>query len=648
MGVPSVPVRQVLGIVPALDTVPHAATEECLSPQVLGQLLEALPVAAYTTDSSGRITYYNQSAIELWGCSPALGKIDFCGSWRLYWPDGTPMPHDQCPMAVALRERRQIRGAEAIAERPDGTRVPFLAFPTPLHSAQGELVGAINPLVDITERKRTEALGDCHRQALQRLADGAPLTDLLEFLIDAIERHSADGMLGSILLLNEGGTCFIKGVGRSLPETFNDAVEGVAVDSLLGICCHAVRNRHTVVVPDLLADPKWTLFAEFVRPFGLRAGWSSPILGSNGAVLGTFANYYRQPCDPTPQDLEWVEMVKRSVAIAIERERFEKSRQRLISIVESSGDAIVSKNLDGIITTWNPAAERIFGYKAEEIVGKPITILIPTGQHDEEPAILQRIRNGERIEHYETTRVRKDGSLIEISLTISPVRDAEGNVVGASKIARDITERKRTQVQQTLLLREMGHRVKNLFAVASGLVTLSARSARTPAEMAKALRERLGALALAHGLTRSGLIEPEGQGGQGATLHSLIRTIFSPYVGGRECVSVNCPDVPIGPSAVTDVAMVLHEFATNAVKYGALSRPEGFVRIDGQVVDDSLELKWEERNGPPLSGLPDHEGFGGMLAGRIVKGQFNGRLDYDWSLNGLIIRLAIPTLRLAS
>ena len=394
------------------------------------------------------------------------------------------MPHNQCPMAVALRERRQIRSAEAIAERPDGTRVPFLAFPTPLYSAQGELVGAINTLVDITERKRTEALGDCHRQALQKLADGVPLTELLEFLIDVTERHSAQGMLGSILLLDEVD-CFKKGIGRSLPEPFNEAVEGIAVDSLFGICCHAVRNRHTVVVPDLLADPKWALFAEFVRPFGLRAGWSSPILGSNGAVLGTFANYYRQPRDPTPQDLEWVEMVKRSVAIAIERERFEKSRQQLISVVESSDDAIISKNLDGIISTWNPAAERIFGYKAEEIVGKPVTILIPTGQHDEEPAILQRIRKGERIEHYETTRIRKDGSLIEISLTISPVRDAEGTVVGASKIARDITERKRTQVQRTLLLREMGHRVKNLFAVASGLVTLSARSARTPAEMAR-------------------------------------------------------------------------------------------------------------------------------------------------------------------
>jgi PAS domain S-box-containing protein len=134
----------------------------------------------------------------------------------------------------------------------------------------------------------------------------------------------------------------------------------------------------------------------------------------------------------------------------------EQASRRLAAIVESSEDAIVSKDLNGIITSWNQGAERLFGYKAEEVIGKPVALLIPPERQDEEPAILERIRRGERIEHYETVRRRKDGSLLDISLTVSPIRDAKGNIIGASKIARDITQRKRVEVT----LRESEQRLR--------------------------------------------------------------------------------------------------------------------------------------------------------------------------------------------
>lgn len=118
-------------------------------------LLEALPAAVYTTDAAGRITFYNKAAIEMAGRTPLAGD-HWCVTWRLYTPDGLPLPHDQCPMAIALRENRPVRGAEAVAERPDGTRVPFIPYPTPLHDASGKLIGAINMLVDITDRKQAE------------------------------------------------------------------------------------------------------------------------------------------------------------------------------------------------------------------------------------------------------------------------------------------------------------------------------------------------------------------------------------------------------------------------------------------------------------------------------------------------------------
>ena len=120
------------------------------------ELLDALPAAVYTTDAEGRITYYNDTAAELWGQRPPLGVSEWCGSWKLYWADGTPMRHEECPMALCLHENRSVRGMEAIAERPDGTRVPFVPYPTPLHDENGKLVGAVNMLIDISERKRAE------------------------------------------------------------------------------------------------------------------------------------------------------------------------------------------------------------------------------------------------------------------------------------------------------------------------------------------------------------------------------------------------------------------------------------------------------------------------------------------------------------
>ena len=126
----------------------------------------------------------------------------------------------------------------------------------------------------------------------------------------------------------------------------------------------------------------------------------------------------------------------------------------LAAIIESAQDAIISKTLEGIITSWNQGAERLFGYTAEEIIGKPITILIPPDRMDEEPGILAKIRSGARVEHYETVRVRKDGSLVDISLTISPIRGADGTIIGASKIARDITERRRAEARAQEALKQ--------------------------------------------------------------------------------------------------------------------------------------------------------------------------------------------------
>jgi PAS domain S-box-containing protein len=323
---------------------------------------------------------------------------------------------------------------------------------------------------------------------------------------------------------------------------------------------------------------------------------------------------------------------------------------QLASVAETSEDAIITKDLNGIVTSWNKGAERIFGYEANEMIGKPISLLIPPDRPDEEPSILAQLRKGQRIEHYETVRQRKTGELIDISLSVSPLADSNGKIVGASKIARDITARRQAQEVQSLLLGEMRHRINNLFAITNSLVSLSARASKTPTEMEAAIKERLAALSRAHQLTRRGLIEQESEFSDQPTLKGLIHAIFAPYVAaGSNCpermVVTGC-DQQINDSAVTSIALLLHELATNAVKYGALSASAGVVHIDCSSKEDWLVMTWEERGGVPIKGPPNKEGFGGSLARKIVANQFRGRFSNEWNSNGLTIRIEIPLAQL--
>lgn len=244
------------------------------------RLLDMLPAAAYTCDTKGLITWFNARAAEIWGREPKLNDATdrFCGSFRMYSPEGTPIEHDRCWMARALQEDRDYENFEVVIERPDGSRIIGLVNAHPLHDDDGKLIGAANILTDITKGRL------------------------------AVESHA-----------------------------------------------------------------------------------------------------------------------------------------RLVAIVESADDAIIGKDLNGIITDWNNGAENLFGYTAEEAVGRPVTMLIPPERSDEEPDILRRIRRGEAIRHYETTRRHKNGTLLDISLSVSPIHDATGKVIGASKIARDIGERKRME-----------------------------------------------------------------------------------------------------------------------------------------------------------------------------------------------------------
>ena len=318
------------------------------------------------------------------------------------------------------------------------------------------------------------------------------------------------------------------------------------------------------------------------------------------------------------------------------------------AIIESSDDAILSKDLDGVILSWNRGAERLFGYTAAEAVGRPVTLIIPKDRQDEEPAILDTIRRGEAVRHLETVRQRKDGSLVDISLTISPIKDSRGRIIGASKIARDITELTKARERQHLLLREMSHRVKNLFALSGSIVSLSARSAHSVQDLSDSVRERLAALARAHALTFAhGVVESSSQP---ATLQSLIQTIVAPFDGARSDaparISVSGIDLPVSGGAVSSVALLLHEFATNAAKYGSLSTHDGTIEVVCSRDGENVALSWTERGGPPVLGPAGPEGFGAVLSHIAVNKQLGGEIERIWRPDGLCIRLVVPLSRI--
>ncbi|KAA0695602.1 PAS domain S-box protein [Neorhizobium sp. P12A] len=313
----------------------------------------------------------------------------------------------------------------------------------------------------------------------------------------------------------------------------------------------------------------------------------------------------------------------------------------LAAIVESSDDPIISKSLDGVITTWNKAAERVFGYTSVEAIGCPITILIPEERLDEEPAILARIHAGQRVDHFETVRRRKDGSLIDVSLTISPIRNASGEIIGASKIARDISERKRAAERQDLLLREMHHRVKNLFAITSSIISLAARSAETADGLARSMRDRLVALSKAHEMTLPSFTGDDAFQERSTTLFQLLSLILAPYDGGTACWDLEGDDVGVAANKVTSLSLLLHEFSTNAAKYGALSVEGGKLKVAVAADSEMVRITWAERLPGLLPQTAATVGFGSRLE-KMISQTLRAEVSKEWKADGLTIVTDLP------
>jgi two-component sensor histidine kinase len=243
--------------------------------------------------------------------------------------------------------------------------------------------------------------------------------------------------------------------------------------------------------------------------------------------------------------------------------------------------------------------------------------------------------------------LRKDGSIRWVEARGERLLGKDGRPARFVGVVVDITSQKNAQERQRLLAREADHRVKNIFANFHSMISLSARSARTPKEMAQALRGRLDALLRAKDLIRPGIMGTEHESKQ-TTMDALVRTVLEPYEDGSSArIVLNGPTVAVGAKAVTGLALALHETATNAVKYGALSQRNGSIRVTWEAQGDDLHLDWDENGGPTIDTAPQASGFGSLLTERSVTGELGGTIQRDWRRSGLRLKLSVPLDRLS-
>jgi PAS domain S-box-containing protein len=306
----------------------------------------------------------------------------------------------------------------------------------------------------------------------------------------------------------------------------------------------------------------------------------------------------------------------------------------LASIVESSDDAIMSKDLNGTITSWNTSAERLFGYTADEALGKSVTMLIPADRVDEEPAILNRLKKGERIERYETVRRCKDGRLVEVSLSVSPIRAPEGNVIGAAKIVRDITERRAAEERERLLTLELQHRTQNMFTVIQAVAKLTLVEPLSLVEAREVFNGRLAALSIADSMLTD-------TAWKGVPLTKIIQRELA---GFSNHLNLSGSDIVVNTLAARQFALSAHELATNAVKYGALSVPAGRVAVTFDVQraagNGTLLFLWKETGGPKVL-PPKRKGFGSVILLNGVK-DFAGQVALEYEPDGLKYAAQFP------
>ncbi|UVC07604.1 PAS domain S-box protein [Rhizobium sp. TH2] len=568
-------------------------------------ILDAIPAAVYVCAGDGTILRYNRHAAELWGRVPTPGDINdrFSGAFRHHHVDGRRLPHDETPVAAILHSGVPMHGQEIVIERPDGTRRTVLADIEALRDAHGNITGAVNCFRDITARKHAED---------DLLRSQQDLEDFFDNGAVGLHLVSSDG---TILRANRAeldllGYAAEDYVGRKIMEFHID--EPVIEDILRRLSAGERLDRY---------------------PARLRA--------SDGSIkhVQITSNVHFGEGEFLNTRCFTVDVTKELEAQATLLERSHHARE----ILDALPAALYTTDSEGRITYFNEAAVEFSGRRPElgndswcvtwqlyEPDGTPLP-------HDECPMAVS-LKEGRPVRGAEAIAERPDGTRVPFIPFPTPLRDSSGAVTGAVNMLVDISERKRAEEEQRTLIHELNHRVKNTLATVQAIAAQTLRTTSDPAAFAEKLQGRIQALSSAHDLlTQSRWV--------GLAIDDLLAAELQPYGdldSGR--FEISGESVVLEPRIAPVLGMVLHELATNAAKYGALSVLPGKVQLGWSVSDGKtprLRLRWREVGGPPVA-TPRVPGFGTRIIESSITRDLRGKVTFDFAPGGLDCQMEFP------
>jgi len=525
------------------------------------------------TDLDSKISLFNSAAetITGWLAADAMGRS--AHDVLTLRNTETHQPMENAVSEVLRSGKTLSMGQHVGLVRKDGTLVAIEDSTAPTHDSSGRVSGCVVVFHDVTQRRRAEhslrANEDRLRDAARRLQLAMTAGDLGDWVWDA----------ESNLMSLSPRAAQIFGLPPNVPvsrEQLRALVSAEDGEMTQREFEKAIRERGD-----------YNVEFRVTRPSGVRcwaAGRGRGVYSDSGAVVGMIG---------VVQDVT-------------ERRNADEIRGHLAAVIESSTDAVISKSLQSIILTWNQAAERMFGYRADEAIGKSVTLLIPPGHDDEEQTIMERLKRGERVDHYETVRVRKDGTRIAVSIAVSPIKDSSGRIIGASKIARDISGQKRveealriTDRRKDEFLATLAHELRNPLAPIRQATLIAQSPAATEAQkrwshevinrqvrnMALLLDDLLDISRITRG-TLALRFEPTDLA---AIVDAAVETSRPSIDAKRHQFSVQLPQERIALTAdPLRLAQVLANLLTNAAKY---TDPDGRISLTAERVGQQIVLR---------------------------------------------------------